>query len=110
MSISEEKLIELEESSFLDTYSENTDSEIDWDIKSLRIKGLYSKVDTLDDLLDESLSMMHTKDLLTYRKDLTTEIASLEGRNKEGDMSKFIPMNVTFIQNNIENNIENNNG
>jgi len=53
---------------------------------------------------------MHTKDLLTYRKDLTTEIASLEGRNKEGDMSKFIPMNVTFIQNNIENNIENNNG
>lgn len=104
MSISEEKLMELEETSFMEASVNNTDDNIDGDTKSIRIKGLYSKIDTLDDLLDEGLVSMQTKDLLTYRKDLTTEIASLEGRNKEGDMSKFIPMNVTFIQNNIENN------
>lgn len=69
--------------------------------RTARLRKLYNTLNSIDHDLEDQRDSMTSKELIMYRKEISGEIASLEGRVQANDTTKYIPMNVTFnIQNN----------
>lgn len=109
--MTEKELQELEAENFLaslttthEDYSHIDDTQLDLykpPSKEQQLKELYQTLWSIDSQLSENQDSMTTRELIDYRKSISSDIASLEGRMNTNDTTKYIPMNVTFnVQNN----------